>query len=118
MPSIKAARTAPGPIARGRTDRSASARRVRLSRAKGPPEVRDMGSTRRCARAASLRTIRAQLAADRAALRALPSDPRTPRPSVEREAAGHLDSRRLRELRGEQRARLHHERARRRYLYR
>ena len=71
------------------------------------------------AHAASLRSIRAQLAADRAALRALPSDPRTPpRPSVERDAVAHLDSGRLRELRRDERARLRHERARRRFLYR
>ena len=71
------------------------------------------------AHAASLSTIRAQLAADRAARRALPSDPRTPpRPSVERDAAAHLDTKRLSELRRDERARLRHERARRRYLYR
>jgi hypothetical protein len=71
------------------------------------------------AHAAALRTIRAQLAADRAAMRALPTDPRTPpRPSVERAAAAHLDSTRLRELRREEQARLRHERARRRHLYR
>jgi hypothetical protein len=71
------------------------------------------------AHAGHVRTIGEQLAADRAVLRALPSDPRTPpRPSVERDAAGRLDDRRLAELRREQRARLRHERNTRRFLYR
>jgi hypothetical protein len=69
--------------------------------------------------ATHLRTIGAQLDADRRVLRALPSDPRTPpAPSIERQAARDLDPRRLAELQTERRDRLRHDRARRRYLYR